>query len=135
MLGLTLLTITSLDNAIHVKFDEEAENSAGTSDQEAYQLQKLNVTKLEILVTELCENNRVAFQEELLATRSTKLLFKHVKRLFKSATIPKLMSYAGRCSSNDFEKANMLNQYFHSVFSTRKRCQSATFHYLKFFHL
>ena len=30
------------------------------------------------------------------------------------------MSYAGRCSSNDIEKANMLNQYFHSVFSSPK---------------
>ena len=30
------------------------------------------------------------------------------------------MSYAGRCGSNDIEKANMLNQYFHSVFSPRK---------------
>ena len=30
------------------------------------------------------------------------------------------MSYAGRCRSNDIEKANMLNQYFHSVFSPQK---------------
>ena len=82
--------------------------------------QKLKVTKLEKLVTELCENDRVAYQEELLATRDTKLLFKHVKRLSKSATIPKVMSYAGRCISHDIEKANMLNQYFHSVFSPRK---------------
>ena len=80
---------------------------------------KLKVTKLENLVTELCENDRVAYQE-LLATRDTNLLFKHVKSLSKSATIPKVMSYAGRCSSNDIEKANMLNQYFHSVFSPRK---------------
>ena len=80
---------------------------------------KLKVTKLENLVTELCENDRVAYQE-LLATRDTNLLFKHVKSLSKSATIQKVMSYAGRCSSNDIEKANMLNQYFHSVFSPRK---------------
>ena len=81
---------------------------------------KLKVTKLENLVTELCERDRVAYQEELLATRDTNLLFKHVKRFSKSATIPKVMSYAGRCSSNDIEKANMLNQYIHSVFSPRK---------------
>ena len=68
----------------------------------------LKVTKLENLVTELFEN-----LEELLATRGTNLLSKQVKRLSKSATIPKVMSYAGRCSSNDIEKANMLNQYFH----------------------
>ena len=81
---------------------------------------KLRVMKLENLVNELCENDRVAYQEELLATRDTNLLFKHVKRLSKSGTIQKVMSYAGRCSSNDIEKANMLNQYFHSIFSPRK---------------
>ena len=42
---------------------------------------KLKVTKLENFITELCENDRVAYQEELLATRDTNLLFKHVKRL------------------------------------------------------
>ena len=77
---------------------------------------KVMVTKLENLVTELCEHDRVAYQEELIATPDRNLPFKHVKRLSKSATIPKVMSYAGRCSSNDIEKANMLNQYFHSVF-------------------
>ena len=50
----------------------------------------MKVTKLEYLVTELFENDRVAYQEELLATRDTNLLFKHVKR--PSATIPKVMS-------------------------------------------
>ena len=55
---------------------------------------KLKVTKLENLVTELCENDRVAYQKELLATRDINLLFTHVKRLSKSATNPKVMSYA-----------------------------------------
>ena len=81
---------------------------------------KLKVTKPENLVTELCENDHFAYQHELLATRDANLLFKHVKRLSKSTTIPKVMSYTGRCSSNDIKKANMLNEYVHSVFSPRQ---------------
>ena len=50
---------------------------------------KLKVTKLENLVTELCENDRVAYQEEILATRDTNLLFKHVNFFSNLQPFPK----------------------------------------------
>ena len=89
-------------------------------------------TKLENLVTELCENDRVAYQKELLATRDTNLLFKHVKRLSKSATIPKVMSYAARtCKTNTSTQSSLLKKIFVLKMSIRNIPLSQIFPFAK----
>ena len=77
------------------------------------------VLKLEIQVTVSTEEDRVVYQESLLGSRNTDRLFKHLKSLNKSACLPKVLMNDTKQSSLRCELVNMLNHFFHSVFSSK----------------
>ena len=59
------------------------------------------------------------YQENLLGSRNTDRTFKHLKSLNKSACVPKVLMNDTKQSSLRCEQVNMLNQFFHSVFSPK----------------
>ena len=77
------------------------------------------VLKLEIQVTDSAEEDRVVYQENLLGSRSTDRIFKHLRSLYKSACLPKVLLNDTKQSSLRCEQVNMLNHFFHSVFSPK----------------
>ena len=77
------------------------------------------VLKLEIQVTDSAEEDRVVYQENLLGSRNTDRIFKHLKSPNKSACLPKVLMNDTKQSSLRREQVNMLNQFFHSVFSPK----------------
>ena len=77
------------------------------------------VLKLEIQVTDSAEEDRVVYQENLLGSRNTDKIFKHLKNLNKSSCLPKVLMKDTKQSSLRCEQVNMLNQFFQSVFSPK----------------
>ena len=77
------------------------------------------VLKLEIQVTDSAEEDRVVYQENLLGSRNTDRIFEHLKSLNKSACLPKVLMNDTKQSSLRCEQVNLLNQFFHSVFSPK----------------
>ena len=71
------------------------------------------------MVEEAVEEDRINYQENLMSTRNTHLIFKHFKSLKKSETLPKTMIKDEIAVSKAKEKVNFLNEYFHSVFSPK----------------
>ena len=78
------------------------------------------VLKLEIQVIDSAEEDRVVHQENLLGSRNTDRIFKHLNSLNKSACLPKILMNDTKQSSLRCEQVNMLNQFFHSVFFQKK---------------
>ena len=68
---------------------------------------------------EAVEEDRLFYQENVMSTRNTHLIFKHFKSLKKSETLPKTMIKDDIAVSKAKEKVNFLNEYFHSVFSPK----------------
>ncbi len=56
------------------------------------------VLKLENLLLELAGEDRCNYQQKLLTTRDTTVIFKHLKSLRKTATLPKNALSRGRDS-------------------------------------
>ena len=77
------------------------------------------VLKLEIQVTDSAEEDRFVYQENLLRSRNIDRIFKHLKSLNKSACLPKVLLNDTKQSSLRCEQVNMLNQFFHSLFSPK----------------
>ena len=77
------------------------------------------VFKLENPVTDSAEEDRVVYQENLLGSRTAYRIFKHLKSLNKSACLLKVLINDTKQSSLRCEQVNMLNQFFHSVFSPK----------------
>ena len=78
------------------------------------------ILKLEkIQVTDSAEEDIVVYQENLLGSRNTDRIFKHLKSLNKSACLPKFLMNDTKQSSLRCEQVNLLNQFFHSVFSPK----------------
>ena len=77
------------------------------------------ILSLDKMVEEAVEEYRVNYQENLMSTRNTHLIFKHFKSLKKSETLPKTMIKDEIAVSKAKEKVNFLNDYFHSVFSPK----------------
>ena len=49
--------------------------------------------------------------------RDTSVIFKHLKSLSKSPNLPKVLINGGRSASNIEDKLNLLNDFFHSVYT------------------
>ena len=77
------------------------------------------ILSLDKMVEEAVEEDRVNYQENLMSTRNTHLIFKHFKSLKKSETLPKTLIKDEIAVSKAKEKVNLLNEYFHSVFSPK----------------
>ena len=81
------------------------------------------VRKFQHVVKEAAEIDRCNNQEKVMITRDTSVIFKHLKGLNKSPNLPKVLINGGRSASNIEDKVNLLNDFFHSVY-THKRCFS-----------
>ena len=82
---------------------------------------KQQVHKLKNLVTDLSEEYRKEYQEKLLSTRNTDAIFKHLKCLNKSPSLPKIMISCNISSTNLNEQVDMLNEIFQSVFTLKQK--------------
>ena len=80
---------------------------------------KRQVALMENVVIQSSENDRLNYQNKLLSTRNTDIIYKHVKILNKSASLPKIMISDNTTVSSLEEKVNLLNEFFHSVFSQK----------------
>ena len=81
------------------------------------------ILSLDKLVKEAVEEDRVNYQENLMSTRNTHLIFKHFKSLKKSETLPKTMIMDEIAVSKAKEKVNFLKEYFHSFFFSQIKLQ------------
>ena len=75
------------------------------------------IVELENLVSKSCEEDRVHYQEKLFKTRDTGRIFKHLKCLKKTASLPLSMQFRNESTQSAFRKAEMFNEYLHSVFA------------------
>ena len=80
---------------------------------------KRHVETFRVVVTEAAETDRLLCQEDLMRTRDTKMVFKHLKSLKKSRSLPKLVVFKSKTSLNVYDKYNMLIEIFQSVFSPK----------------
>ena len=77
---------------------------------------KAAVMKLENLLTESAEADRKDYQE----TRNTDVIFKHLKSLNKSHTLPKQIVSGDKVSTIVHKQVDIMNEFFHSVFSPKQ---------------
>ena len=78
-----------------------------------------NVSKLENVVLENCEIDRLNYPEELISSRNTEELFKHLNYLNKAKSIPKVMYKDDEVNRLENETARFFNEFFHSVYSQK----------------
>ena len=78
-----------------------------------------NVSKLENVVLENCEIDRLNYQEELLSSRNSRRVFKHLNYLNKANCIPKVMYKGDEVSSSENETARFFNEFLHSDYSPK----------------
>ena len=64
------------------------------------------------MVKEAVDEDRISYQENVMSTRNTHLIFKHFKSLKKSETLPKTMIKDDIAVSKAKEKVNFLNETF-----------------------
>ena len=81
---------------------------------------KAAVMKLENLVTESAEKDSKDYWENFMSTRNTDVVFKHLKRLNKTPTLPKQIVSGNKLSIIVHEQVDIRNEFFHSVFSPKQ---------------
>ena len=77
------------------------------------------VRKFQNLVTEAAEIDRCNYQEKIMSTRDTSVIFERLKSLNKSPNLPKVLINGSRSASNIEDKVNLLNDFFHSVYTPK----------------
>ena len=75
------------------------------------------VRKFQNVVTEAAEIDRCNYQEKIMSTRDTSVIFKHLKCLKKSANLPKVLINGGRSATNIEDKVNLQNNFIHFVYT------------------
>ena len=70
-------------------------------------------------MTEAAETDRLPVQVDFMLTRDSQIIFKHLKSLKKSCSLTKLLLFKSQTSINVYDKVNMLNEFFPSVFSLK----------------
>ena len=70
------------------------------------------VRKFQNIVTEAAKIDRCNYQEKIMSTRDTSVIFKHLKSLNESSNLPKILINGGRSASNIEDKINLLNDFF-----------------------
>ena len=71
------------------------------------------------VLTEAAEIDRCNYQEIIMSTSDTSVIFKHLKSLNKSPNLPKVLINGRRSASNNEDKVNLLNDFFHSVYTPK----------------
>ena len=94
---------------------------------------KNKVLKLESQITELCEHDRISYQEKIFGSRNCGQIYKHLKHINRASNIPKTIKFKDKMTSIPEEKVEMFNTFFHSVFSAKEnynfldiKCKSPT---------
>ena len=77
------------------------------------------VLKMENLLLELAEEDRCNYQQKLVTTRNTTVIFKHLKSLRKTLILPKTLSLKEETAGSTQQKVDLLKRYFRSVFSEK----------------
>ena len=109
-----------MDLCFHVKSYEKTEKTQKKLlVKKPTSYQKAAVMKLENLVTESAEADRKDYQENLMSTRNTDVIFKHLKSLNKSPSLPKQI-VRGHKVSTLVQQVDIVNKFFHSVFSPKQ---------------
>ncbi|XP_075262534.1 uncharacterized protein LOC142354154 [Convolutriloba macropyga] len=80
---------------------------------------KQEVLKLENQLIESSEPDRIEYQEKIMRAGNTGTIFKHLKSLKKSPSLPKLLIKENQQSTKMQEQVNMMNEFFHSGFSPK----------------
>ena len=70
------------------------------------------------MLLELAEEDRCQYQQKLVTTRDTRVIFKHLKSLRKTVTLPKILSLEEK-TADSTQQSDLLNRYFQSVFSEK----------------
>ena len=76
-----------------------------------------NVSKLEIVVLENCEIDRLNYQEEFLSSRNTEKIFMFLNYLNKTNCYPKVMYKGDEISRSENETARSFNEFFLALLS------------------
>ena len=71
------------------------------------------------MLLELAEEFRCQYQQKLVTTRDTTVIFKHLKSLRKTVTQPRILSLEEETADSTQQKVGLLNRYFQSVFSEK----------------
>ena len=94
---------------------------------------KNKVPKLESQITELCEHDRISYQEKIFGSRYFGQIYKHLKHINRASNIPKTIKFKDKMTSIPEENLEMFNTFFHSVFSAKEnynfldiKCESPT---------
>ena len=82
---------------------------------------KAAVMKLENLVTESTEADRKNYQENLMSTGNTDVIFKHLNSLNKSPIFQKQIVSGDKVRTIFHEQFDIINEFFHSVFFSPKQ--------------
>ena len=77
------------------------------------------VRKFQNVVTEAAKIVWCNYQEKIMSTRDTTVIFKHLNRLNRSPNFPRVLSIGGRSASNIEDKVNLRNDFFHSVYTPK----------------
>ena len=75
-----------------------------------------NVFHLEGIVNDMISHDFTSYQEKVLSSRGTHLLFKHFKSLRNSNRLPEKMHFNDVELTSPAEKADCINSFFHSVY-------------------
>ena len=79
------------------------------------------ILKLENMLLELEEEDRCQYQQKLVTTRDTTVIFKHLKSLRKTVTLPKIIFLEEETADSTQQKVDLLNRYFQSVLSEKTK--------------
>ena len=60
---------------------------------------KNKVLKLESQITELCEHDRISYQEKNVGSRNCGQIYKHLKHISRASNIPKLIKFKDKKTS------------------------------------
>ena len=71
---------------------------------------------LESKLHQLMTNAKLRFEQNLSMQSSSKI-FKYIKSLSSSASVPPIVSLDSSTATNDYQKISMFNSFFHSVFT------------------
>ena len=77
------------------------------------------VRKFQNVVTEAAEKDWCNYQEPIMSTRDTSVIFKHLKSPNNSPNLPKVLINSGRSASNIEDKVNLQIDFFHSIYTSK----------------
>ena len=67
------------------------------------------------MLEKCCGNDKIEYEQNIAAERSTGKLFKYF-RAFKKSNIPSLVFYKNEKAENDSDKAQLFSKFFGSVY-------------------